>query len=94
MTLSTDKTKTLHFTVQDPVSPTTPEEAATQCKFTCPHLNCGFKFLSKSGLHTHMVRCEWKDELLCLVHAGVFQATMSGYSHHISSHSAMTLGDS
>ena len=62
MSVNIIKTKALHVTTQDPVSPTTPEEAANQCKFTCPHLNCGFKFLSKSGLRTHMARCEWKDE--------------------------------
>ena len=62
MQLSTDKTKALHVMIQDPVSPTTAEEATNQCKFTCPHLNCNFKFMTKSGLRIHMSRCEWRDE--------------------------------
>ena len=58
MDLSTEKTLSLHMRKQDAVSPTTPEEAAEQRKFTCPHLNCGFKCGSKDP-HG---QCEWKDE--------------------------------
>ena len=73
--LNTDKTKTktLHVTIQDTVSKTTAEEAHGICKFTCPHLNCGFKFLTKAGLRVHEGRCEWKDEFeveLILDHRG------------------------
>ena len=52
------------FKKQDAITPTTPEEAAGQCKckFTCPHLNCGFRFLTNAGLRIHMSRCPWKDE--------------------------------
>ena len=32
------------------------------CKFVCPHLNCGFKFMTNAGLRVHMGRCPWKDE--------------------------------
>ena len=62
MSLSTDKTKTLHITAQQAVSKTTKTEARDICKFVCPHLNCGFKFLTKAGLRVHEGRCEWKDE--------------------------------
>ena len=52
----------MHVRAQDETSRTTPEEALAVCKFECPHLNCGFKFLTKHGLKIHMGRCEWKDE--------------------------------
>lgn len=35
------------------------------CKLTCvtcPHLKCGHKFTTKSGMLIHAGKCEWKDE--------------------------------
>ena len=62
MDLSTEKTFCLHVKRQDEISPMTPEEARAQCKFVCPHLNCGHKFTTKVGLKIHMSRCEWREE--------------------------------
>ena len=62
MVLSKEKTVALHVQEQDETSDTTPEEASNICKFVCPHLNCGFKFMSLAGLKVHMGRCSWKDE--------------------------------
>ena len=62
MILSKEKTVALHVREKDEVSDTTPDEASNICKFVCPHLNCGFKFLSLAGLKVNMGRCEWKDE--------------------------------
>ena len=56
------KTKVLHVRPQDPVTETTSSEASKVCKFTCPHLNCGFRFLTKRGMLTHAGRCEWSKE--------------------------------
>ena len=62
MTLNKEKTIAMHIREQDATTPTTAEEAMGVCKFTCPHLNCGFKFVSMAGLKVHMGRCSWKDE--------------------------------
>ena len=62
MFLNTDKTVVMHIRAQEEVAPATKEEAKGVCKFTCPHLNCGFKFFSKSGMLVHAGRCEWRDE--------------------------------
>ena len=62
MDMSKEKTVALHVQEQDETSPTTAAEAAQVCKFICPHLNCGFKFMTLSGLRVHMGRCNWKDE--------------------------------
>ena len=56
------KTKILHVRPQDPVSDTSKEEAAKVCRFVCPHLNCGFRFLTKHGMLVHAGRCEWSNE--------------------------------
>ena len=37
-------------------------EASKVCKFTCPHSNGGYKFLTKRGMLVHARRCEWKEE--------------------------------
>ena len=70
MCLNTDKTKTLHVTEQNAVTKTTAEEARSICKLTCPHLNCGFKFLKKAGLRVHAGSCEWKDGMERRVRSG------------------------
>ena len=62
MLLNADKTVVMHIRMQDDVSPTTLEEAQDVCKFTCPHLNCGFKFRTKAGMMVHAGKCEWKNE--------------------------------
>ena len=62
MILNKEKTVAMHVREQDAITPTTPEEAKDVCKYTCPHLNCGFKFTSLAGLRVHMGRCSWKDE--------------------------------
>lgn len=62
MLLNADKTEVIYVRAQDGVSPLTKEEAMGVCKFTCPHLNCGFKFMTKSGMKIHAGRCEWKNE--------------------------------
>ena len=62
MDLSAEKSFCLHVKQQDDISPMTSEEVRAQCKFTCPHLNCGHKFMTKAGLKIHMGRCEWRDE--------------------------------
>ena len=63
MVISIKKTKAMHVRAQDKVSATTAEEASAVCKFTCPHLHCGFKLYSKRGMLVHAGKCEWKDKL-------------------------------
>ena len=58
MLLNTHKTEVMHIRRQEEVSPMTEDEAKGVCKFTCPHLNCGYKFLTKSGMLVHAGRCE------------------------------------
>ena len=55
------KTKVLHVRPQDPVSDTTSDEASKVCKYTCPHINCGFQFHTKRGMLVHAGRCEWMN---------------------------------
>ena len=62
MVVKIDKTKVLHVRPQDPVTVTTSNEATKVCKFVCPHLNCGFHFLTKRGMLVHAGRCEWNQE--------------------------------
>ena len=62
MLLNADKTVVMHIRAQEETSPLTKEEAQDACKFTCPHLNCGFKFMTKTGMKIHAGTCEWKDE--------------------------------
>ena len=64
MSISIEKTKTLHVREQDPVSKTRAEEAAEVCKYVCPHLNCEHRFLTKRGMQIHASRCEWRDEFV------------------------------
>ena len=60
--LRRQKTVVLHVRARHKTSTTSPEEARAVCKFCCPHLNCGFQFLSKHGMQVHAARCEWKNE--------------------------------
>ena len=62
MLLNTDKTVVMHVRAQEEVPPATQAEAREVCKFTCPHLNCGYVFASKAGMLVHAGGCEWKDE--------------------------------
>ena len=62
MDVNTEKTVILHVCVQEKPSPTTREEASSVWKYKCPHLNCGFQFLTKHGLKVHEGRCEWCHE--------------------------------
>ena len=62
MLLNADKTEVMYIRVQDEVPPATQEEAREICKFTCPHLNCGYMFETKVGMLIHAGGCEWKDE--------------------------------
>ena len=62
MDISKEKTKTLYVRAQDPISETTNEESNKICKFTCRHLHCGHKFLTKSGLLIHENKCDWRNE--------------------------------
>ena len=62
MKVNAEKTVALHVRVQDETSPTSPDEAKAVCKFRCPHLNCGYQFLTKHGMLVHAGRCEWKNE--------------------------------
>ena len=62
MLLNADKTVVMHVRSQEEISPMTNGEAREMCKFTCPHLNCGFKFATKTGMLIHAGGCEWKDE--------------------------------
>ena len=55
MLLNADNTVVMHIRAQeDDVSPTTQEEGRGDCKFTCPYLNCDFKFRTKSGKVIHV----------------------------------------
>ena len=56
------KTKAMHVRAQEPITATSNTEASKVCKFICPHLNCGYKFLTKRGMLVHAGRCEWKEE--------------------------------
>ena len=62
MKANIEKTVALHVRAQDQVSPTSPSEAKSICKYRCPHLNCGFQFLTQHGLKVHAGQCKWKDE--------------------------------
>ena len=64
MVINVDKTKVLHVRKQDPTTPTTSHEASKVCKFKCPHLNCGFKFLTMHGMKVHAGSCKWKNEFV------------------------------
>ena len=63
MKINKDKTKIIHVRDQDPITQTTSEETSKVCKFTCPHLGCGYKFRSKRGMQTYAGRCKWSREL-------------------------------
>ena len=62
MQVNIEKTVALHVRAQDQVSPTSSSQAKSICKYRCPHLNCGFQFLTQHGMKVHAGRCEWKDE--------------------------------
>ena len=62
MSISIPKTKSIHVRAQDPISETTDEEAIQECKFTCPHLTCEFKFRTKRGMLAHADKCCWRQE--------------------------------
>ena len=69
MLLNTDKTVVIHIRMQDTrycipydARGGPREEAQGVCKFTCPHLNCGFKFRTKAGMVIHAGRCEWRNK--------------------------------
>ena len=64
MKISIPKTKSLHVHKQDPVTPTTHEEAKATCKFKCPHPGCNHTFLTKRGLSIHAGRCQWQNEFV------------------------------
>ena len=57
MSISIAKTKVLHVRAQDPVSATTDAEARAVCKYTCPHIDCGFQFRTKLGMQIHAGKC-------------------------------------
>lgn len=63
MEISIPKTKVLHVRRQEQVTDTTATEARAVCKFTCPHLNCGFKFHNRRGMQIHASKCEHKNDL-------------------------------
>ena len=62
MEISISKTKVPHVRRQDSISVTTSEEAKEVCKFTCPHLHCGYKFYSKRGMQIHAGKCQWANK--------------------------------
>ena len=62
MSISIPKTKVMHVRSQDQITSTTKDEARKICKFTCPHLTCGFKFRTKRGMLAHAGRCCWRKE--------------------------------
>ena len=62
MDINREKTIVLQVRQQDKTSVTTQEEAREACKFTCPHLNCGFKLISKAAMLIHAGHCKWKNE--------------------------------
>ena len=61
MVISIPKTKVLHVRAQDAVSRTTNREAEAACKYTCPHVNCGYKFKTKHGMRVHAGKCKHKN---------------------------------
>ena len=61
MSINYTKTEVLHVQNQIAVSPTTEQEAAKVCKFSCPHTGCSFKFLTKQGMLVHAGKCPWKN---------------------------------
>ena len=46
---------------QEKTSDTSKCESEQVCKFTCPHIQCGHKFLTKHGMLVHAGKCEFKD---------------------------------
>ena len=62
MEINVDKTKTLHVRTQDAISKTTSEEVNDVCAYTCPHLQCGHKFLNAKGMKIHASKYKWKNE--------------------------------
>ena len=49
MEISVVKTKVLHVSRQEAVSAKTSDEAKEKGDHVCPHLNCGFRFLTERG---------------------------------------------
>ena len=62
MKINLIKTKALHVRSQNKVSKTTCAEASKLCKHVCPHVGCGYRFLTKRGMQIHAGRCTWKNE--------------------------------
>ena len=77
MDINIENTVTLHVREQDETSPTSPDEALSVCKFRCPHLNCGFEFLTNHGMQVHTGRCEWKNEFEVDFTAGDRESTVT-----------------
>ena len=63
MEISIPKTKVLHVRRQEQITETTASEARAMCKFTCAHLNCGFKFHNRRGMQVHASKCEHRNDL-------------------------------
>ena len=64
MNISTSKTKAMYVRVQEEISPTTPVEASSVCKFTCPHPGCGHRFLDKHGMMVYAGKCDWRNKFV------------------------------
>ena len=63
MEISIPKTKALHVRRQEQPKATSASEARDVCKFTCPHLNRGYKFHNRLGMRIHASKCEHKHDL-------------------------------
>ena len=62
MVIPIKKTKVLHVRQQEEPAPITAQEAIKECKCSCPHISCDFKFRTRRGMLVHSGSCPFKDE--------------------------------
>ena len=62
MDISIPKTKVLHVRRQEEQAAITAQEAISECKYSCPHISCDFKFRTRRGMLVHAGTCPFKDE--------------------------------
>ena len=56
------KTKVLRVRRQETVITLTRNETKEKCNHVCPHLNCGFRFLTERGEKIHSGKCKWRHD--------------------------------
>ena len=64
MKINISKTKVLHISDEDEVTPTLPAEAKKICKHECSNIGCNKVFFNVHGLKVHQGRCRWSNYFL------------------------------